>query len=195
MRAHQRSFLCRQTAKEKGSAETSITTEEQGEEENEYFECIDEKNVLEVKENVKNEYVEEINEKDVLEDKENVWLELGSVEDVRDEKKHEKQGEEEGVNFKNEYVEEINEKDVLEDKENVWLESGSVEELRDEKKHEVKTEEDEVEENVAAAVTGEEEVSEAAEREIIQIQVGRRRRRRRRTIRGVARRTYIYRTL
>ena len=84
----------------------------------------------------------------------------------------EKQGEEyveyDEKDVKNEYVE-YDEKDV---------------------KHEVKTEEDGVEEAVAAAVTGEEEVSEAAEREIIQIQVGRRRRRRR-TIRGVARRTVI----
>ena len=88
----------------------------------------------------------------------------------------EKQGEEyveyDEKDVKNEYVE-YDEKDV---------------------KHEVKTEEDEVEEAVAAAVTGKEEVREAAEREIIQIQVGRRRRMRG-TIRGVARRTYIYRTL
>ena len=71
----------------------------------------------------------------------------------------------------------------------VWLESGNIEELTDEEENAVKTE-DEVEKAVAAAVTGKEEVSEAAEGEIIQIQVGRRRRRRR-TIRGVARRTVI----
>ena len=94
---------------------------------------------------------------------------------------------------KNECEVEINENDVLEDKEKVGLESGNIEELTDEEENAVKTE-DEVEEAVAAAVTGEEEVREAAEREIIQIQVGRRRRMRG-TIRGVARRTYIYRTL
>ena len=97
MPRHQRTLRCRQTAKEKGFTETSITTEEQGEEENEYFECLDEKNILE--------------------DKKKVLLESGSIEELRDEREHKKQGEEEGVNFKNEYVEELNEKDVLEDKE------------------------------------------------------------------------------
>ena len=59
---------------------------------------------------------------------------------------------------KNEYEVEINENDVLEDKEKVGLESGNIEELTDEEENAVKTE-DEVEEAVAAAVTGKEEVS------------------------------------